>query len=440
MKKLSLALASLALSFSAFAQEAQSEPNRLLIYDTNNNFEGYVLDRVQNLQFARVDGVAQAEVEISDVTLESVTLDITMSEECWSYAIDVVPQTVSNMFVDNPLAAISYVNRYGSSSRYYEDFTDGILSGVEFKPSTDYTIVTIGYDGYGVADGVCMANFTTPAKPLVGEPYVEASVVDRTLYSFTVHFEPNADVMEYYTVAGAVGELQSQYEMFGPMFGFSNIADMIMAWGLAKTEAEDNTWDNMAPNTEYEIYIVALDAEGTPAPYQVFNVSTLAKGGDGESQIDITLGDYMPMDWDGVMKYSQFITFTPNDQTSEYRFNCYTADVYDENAEDIKAYLCSDPEMPTAYWFFYEPFTNEYQIDPGTECVVIAAGKNGNGEWGAVNELRFTTPNEEDLDNPTSKPASKSKGALLSRKAPRKAAANFGYRLPNLKLNKVTIK
>lgn len=45
-----------------------------------------------------------------------------------------------------------------------------------------------------------------------------------------------------------------------------------------------------------------------------------------------------------------------------------------------------------AKWFFYEPVTTDFQIDPNTEAVAIAAAKNANGEWGTICVKRFTTP------------------------------------------------
>ena len=180
--------------------------------------------------------------------------------------------------------------------------------------------------------------------------------------------------------------------MFAPMFGFTNFNQMIQQWGLQETETTTKTWSSMAPNTEYEVFVAMLDVNGNFAPYEVFEVSTVALGGPGEATVSITLGDYMLTDWWGEMLPSQFITFTPNDQASCYRLGVYRAEAYNEDKEAIIADLCSDPWMPTSNWFFYETLTTDFQIDPQSECVAIAAAKNINGEWGRVTELAFTTP------------------------------------------------
>lgn len=390
MKKIAIFMASLMLGVSAYAQTS-SEPNRLFVNDNGGGKKGYVIERLTDLSFARVEGEVKAEVEIHEVTSENLTVSITRTPECKAFKLEVLPRTIAGM-LSNDAAMINYMNTQAKPGTFYEDFKRGTLSGVELIPGGEYTLVTVGIDEYGCEVGVCRENFNAPAIPVEGNPQVNSTLKEATLYSFTIEFTPNSDVSSYYTVAGEKGTMQAQYEQFGPMFGFTNFNDMIMSWGIAKNGVTTNTWDNMAPNTDYEVFIVALDKYGNPAPYQVFDVSTLAMGGKGEAKVDIKLGDYKLADWGGEMKPSQYITFTPNDQASCYRYNVYMEDIYDQNTDVIKEDLCSDPPMPTAYWFFYEAMTTDFQINPGSKCVAVGAAKNADGEWGEITELRFTTP------------------------------------------------
>ena len=227
-------------------------------------------------------------------------------------------------------------------------------------------------------------------------------------------------------MAGEKGSLQSQYEMFAPMMGFTSFTQMVMSWGYECAGAETKEWTGMAPNTEYEVFYVAIDENGTPAECKCLEVSTISLGGEGEALVEITPGDYMYTDWGGEMKPSQFFTFTPNDQASCYRFSVIAAQNYDADPEGYKSDLCSDPFMPTAYWFFYEPMTTDFQIDPLTEVVAIAAAKNSLGEWGAVNELRYTTPEEPEGDY-LEAPARKATGKISGRLNPAKANGAFSH-------------
>ena len=391
MNKFTIALAALTMGFAAFAQDEAAEPNRLFINDASGSSKGFVINHVTDITFARVEGEVKAAITLEEVvSLEELTVSISKTEACHSYILDVIPGNLAKQLT-SPAVAINYMNR-SEHQRFYDDFTSASLTGINLNADSEYAIITVAYDGYNVADGVDMVTFKTPAPEIEGDPKVEMTVDETTLYSFTCTFTPNDDVAAFYCVAGEKGTMQSQYEMFGPMMNLSNFEQMIISWGIETFETTTKTWNDMAPNTEYEVFVVCKDVNGNAAPYQVFEVSTASLGGDGEAAVSIELGEYGLSDWDGEQKYSQTITFTPNDQASCFRFGVYKAASYDTDKAAIQAELCSDPWMPTAYWFFYETYTTDYQIDPGEEVVAIAAAKNAKGEWGQVTELRFTTP------------------------------------------------
>lgn len=390
MKRLFTSILSAIICLTLFAQ-ATDDVNRLLIYQKSGNIQGYILDKVDYIEFETIYGEVAADVTIKEVTLEKVILSVQRTTECQSFKLSCFPTAAISLYDDETLASL--VDK-DSPNAYYQDFENAEMSGMEFEPNTEYTIITVGIDGYGVLCDVKKAAFTTPSKPIVGNPQVEVVETDIQQFEFTLTFKPNADVTKYSVVAGEKGTLQTQYESFAPMFGFSNIGQMIEMWGVQYTEEASFTWTSMTPGTEYEVFIQMWDAEGTMTPHFVYELTTTALGGEGTAEVTITLGDYKMQDWGGEMLPSQFITFTPNDQASAYRMSVYTAENYDPQAEAIKAELCSEPPMPMTGWYQFEELTTDYQINPNTECVAIAAAKNINGEWGPVTEVRFTTPAE----------------------------------------------
>ncbi|MBE6304834.1 MAG: hypothetical protein E7082_02775 [Bacteroidales bacterium] len=389
MKKILITLLTAIIGFGAMAQDV--DPNRLMVIDKSQSFKGFVLDNVDYLEFRTVEGEVAADVEVLDVTLETVTVKVMRTESCQAFKITCVPTVQIANYTDDTLARVVEEN---AGEAYFQDFEMAQMSGMVLEPTTDYSILTLGYDIYGIGVEVRRADFTTPNVPVVGNPEVTVEEVDIQQYQFTLRFTPNADVSRYAVVAGEKGTMQSQYEMFAPMFGYNNFGQMIEQWGVKYETTKEHTWTSMQPNTEYEVFIQTWDVNDTMADYAVYNLKTGALGGEGTAEVTITLGDYKLADWNGEMLPSQFITYTPNDQASAYRFNVYLAEEYDPQAEAIKADLCSEPPMPMSNWFFYDPITTDYQINPNTEVVVIAAAKNINNEWGPVNELRFTTPAE----------------------------------------------
>lgn len=387
MKTSSILLLSLLMASSAAAQQ----PNRVLVYNTAGQYTGYVTDRLDKVAFANVEGEVAAEITIDEVELDMLTLTIERSAACQGYYITVMPELTAAQLTSD-LQMINYVKAV-SPTVYYDDFYGGEMTGMELSYGSEYRVVTVGIDLYGVDCGVKSVKFATPEAPVQGAPDVTVNVTDRQLYSFTVDFTPNSDVSAYWCVAGKKGEMQEQYEQFGPMFGYTNFNEMIAAWGVAEAGPSTHTWTDMSPNTEYEIFVAMKDKNGNFAPYRVYETSTLEMGGDGEALVQIAPVKYEKADWNGEMLPSLYISFTPNDQASCYRFGVYTKDQYDQYGDETMfADLRQDPPMPMAYWFFYEPLVTDFQINPSTEIVMIGAAKNANGEWGNVTKVEYTTP------------------------------------------------
>lgn len=370
---------------------AQTNPERMVVKDVLGGQKGFLVERISEVTFPKVEGAVQADIKLLDVAQDKVTFSVTRTAACAYFKLDVVSATVAAQLTDDARAA-AYLDQ-NVSQTYSEDFTSGTISTESLKPKTDYVAITVGYDQYGVACGVSRAPFTTLATPLQGNPEVTYKPVTIEQRSFTITFTPNSDVAGYAVISGEKGTLQQQYEQMGAFFGFANFGDMIKGWGVqGTTEPLTHTWSDLTPGTEYEVFIQAWDKNGTYADYDVFTISTSKAGGSGEAFVTIELGDYKLQDWNGEQKPSQFITFTPNDQSSCYRYNVVLAENYDQDPEGFKADLCSDPPMPTAYWFFYEPMTTDFQIDPSTNVVALAAAKNADNKWGGVSMKRFTTP------------------------------------------------
>ena len=403
----------------ALSAHADNTPNRLLVTNTDGNYKGFVIDHTDAINFARVDGEVLAKVTVNEVYTDSLRVTVTRTPECNYYKLAVLPQVTANQLRDD-VTAIRYINSLPSSvvPVLWDDFDNGLLTGIELSDDTEYSLITVGVDGYGVDAGVSRAEFKTPAPKIVGNPRVEATLVESTLYSYTVKFVPNEDVQSYWCCAGEKGVLQAQYETFAPMFGFSNFNEMIQMWGLESQGETVKTWNDEAPSTDYEVFIAMTDKEGNFAECQVFECSTLALGGHGEAKVDIDLSSYELSEWNGEMLPTMSIQFYPNEEAACYRYNVAKAADYDANPDGYKEELCSDPWMPTVYWFFYEPMECEFQIDPSTECVAIAAGKNLDGEWGEVSVVRFTTPDDCEGWTPAERPALRDSRGITPRISP----------------------
>ncbi len=417
-------------SLSVFSQ---GNANRLLIHESSQNIKGFLAERVDSITFARIEGRVAADTKILEVTLDMIKVEILRTPDCVGFKLVCLPQNIANQLTDDATTA-AYVDQK-TNDIYYQDFTAGELTGVETESNSEYALITVGMDRFGIPCGISKATFKTPKRPLIGNPKVATTVTVKQR-EFSASFVPNKDTGGYAAVAGEKGIMLQQYEQFGPMMGFHNFGDLVKSWGTNHTEAASFTWDQMSPNTEYEIFVQAWDVEGTYADVDTILVKTEMMGGTGAATVDITLGEYKMMNWDDEMKPSQFITFTPNDQASCYRMGVYRANIYDGDPTGVQSEIKMDPPMPMVNWFQYEPIETDFQIDPNTECVAVAAAKNGEGIWGECTILRFTTPQQVSGVSPAL-PIQTIKGQSIKQRPAHKHQWNFNSgKAPQLPMHK----
>ncbi|MDE6653742.1 MAG: hypothetical protein K2K37_05075, partial [Muribaculaceae bacterium] len=267
-------------------------------------------------------------------------------------------------------------------------------------PESEYTLFTVGQDEYGTDAGVDRVPFVTPSPEITGNPHVESNVISTEPNSFTMAFYPNDDVRNYWVLAGEKGSIQEQYEANASQLGLANFSSMISTFGILCQGDFEYTWNDLVPNTDYEVFVAIADVNGWFAPYQMFRTSTLSLGGSGDAYVDINVESYAFADWDGVLLPTLSVSYVPNDQACGYRVALCSQIEYDLNPDGYNHDLCSEPIIPTSNWYHYSPDTCDYPIAQSVPVVILAAAKNADGVWGNVNTVRFTTPDSiEDNDS-----------------------------------------
>ena len=123
-------LASLLTASAAFAQGQEANPNRVLVTDKGGVTKGFVIDYIEDMSFARVDGEVLAKVTVDEVGLTSLRLTIKMTPQCRSYRLAILPAVVADQ-LGNDANAIRYINSLpaGDVPTLNEDFNKGQLSG-----------------------------------------------------------------------------------------------------------------------------------------------------------------------------------------------------------------------------------------------------------------------------------------------------------------------
>lgn len=416
---------------------AQTNPNRVLITDKTGNTRGYLAERIDSIWFAQIEGRIAAEIEYlgfnTGDTGDTLKIAVTRTPGCEAFRIDCLPKNRADLLTTEDAIA-NYLDQ-GGSEYYWQDFTNADMTGYSFKPDVEYTIITVGYDKYGVPCGAERCDFKAPKKDLVGDCSITYTIDEVTTNEITISFTPASGVAGYAACSYLAGTAEEQFKMFAPMFGFEHIGDMIKKFGLQNVGNTTNTWDKLEPGTDYEIYVQAWDEKGTYADMIVIPVSTKKFGGEGVAEMTIEIGNF---GGNANTGYYQVVTYIPNDQTAMHRDMLIEKEGYDKewNEEKITEYLKEDNP--------YDPSWNQYGIDeaywtadPNKEYIAFSIAQNINGEWGPLARKDLKTP-----EAPQS--AAKKKGDMQERLTIKKTASGtvqpeLVKGLMNLKSNKVQL-
>lgn len=393
-------LSTLALSLAMLTASAQSQPNRLIVHQKSGGFTSYRLGSVDSLSFYNVEGEVRADVKVnkfnSGETGDTLWVAVTKTPACSKYCIDVLPSVRVNAYSDDVIA--SYFNQQKGATAFYDDFTNAQLTGfsTKFEPETKYTVFTLGYDQLGTPCEVSRAEIETPVGDIVGNPQVACTVTKADYQALTFSFKPNEDVSSYYFTIFPEGEGEKQFEQWGPMFGFANMSAMIKQFSGYAYEGEmEHTINSLNPGTDYELYILPLDADGNNGKLQITKCKTKAMGGEGKSVMTITVGEFADYGENGC---AQTVTYTPNDQTNLHRDMVIDKVKFEDkdgswkgDESKIVEYL-QTPNPMDSNWDQYGEDVATWGVEANTAYIAYSIGQNAKGEWGELAKKEFTTP------------------------------------------------
>lgn len=184
MKRLtSIAASMLALLSSAIPTVAQDEtPNRILLINTNNEYKSFVRDYTESATLKTVEGKVAAVVDIYNVKLDIMLVAITRTPACNSFSLAIETTAFANTL--NDLSMIQYVEEI-SPTRYNTDFyydededLAAQITGINLLPDTEYEVITVCYDDWGIASGVGRYPFKTPSGKAALPEYPADSFVN----------------------------------------------------------------------------------------------------------------------------------------------------------------------------------------------------------------------------------------------------------------------
>ena len=391
MKRLLFLFTFIAASLFAWAQNNNT---RVLIHETNGNVKGYLVERVDSIDFVKIAGAVSVEAKFLKYSAgadgDTIWAAFQRSADCFGYRFSIVPKVLADK-LENEMQYITMVER-SNNPLFTEDFTNAQMTGIgKLKDNTNYTILVAAYDKYGIACTAQRVDFTTPRKTLVGSPKITATVVETKTDNLTVKFTPNSDVAGYGVCLFEKGQAEAQFEQWGPMMGFANMGDMIKRFSGKDHIGEENiTWNGLKPNTEYEIYALPWDTKGTYADMAIVYATTKKLGGEGVAKVEIEIKEF-----GGTSEgYWQRVIYTPNDQSSLHRDIIMDKEVYDQ-ADKGEAYvlkLLKEDHPQDPYWDQFGVDDVKWNAEPNKTYIAFSIAKNAKDEWGPLASKQFTTP------------------------------------------------
>lgn len=183
-----------------------------------------------------------------------------------------------------------------------------------------------------------------------------------------------SDSCDYYSILAAEPGTVEMY--VGSFFG-NSVEEIIESWSVKVSSDTTYTWEELKPAQTYVIYALAHSGDSTVL--YTDTLSTIILGGHGTSVITLNVTN--------IGTTTATTIATPNAETAVFKEFLCEAGVLDTIPTDtIIAWLRDEP------YDYYETDTWLWEtLNPGTEYIFLAQGKNIDGEWGELARYTFTT-------------------------------------------------
>ena len=205
-------------------------------------------------------------------------------------------------------------------------------------------------------------------------PSVAITINNTTPFEVNASFVKNADCQRYTILIGTEAEMQGFVAMFGVP-----IETLVATWGITYSADSNYTWTEMTPNTEYNVYALAIGA--TDSVLSQTTATTLPLGSTGISSISIDLSE--------ITSTSVRMTCTPDTNTAVFYDGIVIKSFADSLGVDSTVALMVEagsfyPQYTTDDWVWQD-------LESNTEFYAIAIGKNSLDEWGDTTIVSFAT-------------------------------------------------
>ncbi len=375
MKKLSVLMLSLVMTFGAMAQNFTFQKGEKTFEQKAIEYAKQKRSGVHTQTPKTNPAVA---ITINDIQAGTVNATFTPAENVVKYYF---LGTETGMIED----LVEFYEMFGLSMTVaeYITYTAQDSSNVEmtvdvegFTPNTASSIYVAALLNDGTYE-VITSDFTTLSLGGSGEATLTINVYDVAQTSAFISITPNDQSAHYGLVLTTQAELD----------GMGYTADSLIAY-FNGTEYQkyyyelDEEMPGLDPSTEYLVYAMAFNADGVASELYEVSFTTTYYGGEGLAEVAMTATNPTANSFD--------ISFVPNDQTNYYYYliadQSFYTDLGLETTSDIAAWAQANQQKN-----YGELEGTVGDLAMGTEYICYAIPFNANNELGTVAQTTITT-------------------------------------------------
>ena len=375
MKKLSVLMLSLVMTFGAMAQNFTFQKGEKTFEQKAIEYAKQKKSGVHHQTPKTNPAVA---ITLNDIQASTVNATFTPSENVVKYYFC---GTETGMIED----LVEFYEMFGLSMTVAEYITyvaqdsataELTVDVVDFTPNTASSIYVAALLNDGTYE-VVTSDFTTLSLGGSGDAALAINIYDVAETSAFIQITPN-DQVGYYGLV-----LTTQAELDG--IGFTD--DSLIAYfnGTEYTRYYfelDEEMPGLDPSTEYLVYAMAFNADGVASELYEYSFTTLAYGGEGVAEVAMTATNPTANSFD--------ISFVPNDQTNYYYYLIADQSFYTElgleTTADIAAWAQANQQKN-----YGELAGTVGDLVMGTEYICYAIPYNANNELGTIAQTTITT-------------------------------------------------
>ncbi|MBR5253581.1 MAG: T9SS type A sorting domain-containing protein [Bacteroidales bacterium] len=375
MKKLSVLMLSLVMTFGAMAQNFTFQKGEKTFEQKAIEYAKQKRSGVHTQTPKTNPAVA---ITINDIQAGTVNATFTPSENVVKYYFC---GTETGMIED----LVEFYEMFGMSMTVaeYITYVAQDSSNVEmtvdvegFTPNTASSIYVAALLNDGTYE-VITSDFTTLSLGGSGDATLTINVYDVAQTSAFISITPNDQSAHYGLV------LTTQAELDGIGFTTDSLIAYFNGTEYQKYYYElDEEMPGLDPSTEYLVYAMAFNADGVASELYEVSFTTTYYGGEGVAEVAMTATNPTANSFD--------ISFVPNDQTNYYYYliadQSFYTDLGLETTADIAAWAQANQQKN-----YGELEGTVGDLVMGTEYICYAIPFNANNELGTVAQTTITT-------------------------------------------------